>query len=242
MYYCCSMLATLTIIRYKKRYIPFAMLAMALHHIPFWFNQKTSFYKLLGCGKNGNFDKHPDWQQWGILAVHTEELPGINSSLKDLYGSFISNWLQLFNCEICTFYLEPLEGHGKWDGKECFGILPKQSNYDGAIAILTRATIRLSQLSSFWKNVNAVAVQMSNAQGFVTSIGIGEMPFIKQATFSIWQNKESMKAFAYQMKEHAYVIRKTRNENWYSEDMFVRFKPIKVTGTINGNNPLDGIL
>ncbi len=236
------MLATLTIIRYKKRYIPFAMLAMALHHIPFWFNQKTSFYKLLGCGKNGNFDKHPDWQQWGILAVHTEELPGINSSLKDLYGSFISNWLQLFNCEICTFYLEPLEGHGKWDGKECFGILPKQSNYDGAIAILTRATIRLSQLSSFWKNVNAVAVQMSNAKGFVTSIGIGEMPFIKQATFSIWQNKESMKAFAYQMKEHADVIRKTRKENWYSEDMFVRFKPIKVTGTINGNNPLDGIL
>lgn len=234
------MLATLTIIRYKKIFVPFALLAMALHHIPFWFNPKTTFYKLLGCGKNGTFDKHPDWQQWGILAAYPEQSVTVNSSIKDLYGSFISGWLRLFNCEVCTFYLEPIEGHGKWDGKECFGNLPKQTEYDGTIAILTRATIRLSQLSSFWKNVGAVAKQMGAANGFITSIGIGEMPYIKQATFSIWQSKDSMKAFAYSMKEHAEVIRKTRKENWYSEDMFVRFKPLKITGTINGKNPLKG--
>jgi heme-degrading monooxygenase HmoA len=83
---------------------------------------------------------------------------------------------------------------------------------------------------------------MNGAKGFVTSIGIGEMPYIKQATFSIWQNKESMKNFAYQMKEHAEVIRKTRKENWYSEDMFARFKVLKITGTIKGESPLKGIL
>ena len=51
-----------------------------------------------------------------------------------------------------------------------------------------------------------------------------------------------MKNFAYQMKEHTEVIRKTRKENWYSEDMFVRFKPLKISGTIKGINPLEGIL
>ncbi len=235
------MLATLTIVRYKKRYIPFALLAMALHRIPFWFNPKTTFYKLLGCGKNGTFDKHPDWQQWAILAVHPDQLVSINSTIQDLYGSFINGWFRLFNCEISTFYLEPIEGHGKWDGKECFGSLPRQSEYIGAIAVLTRATIRLSQLSSFWKNVGAVANQMSSAKGFITSIGIGEMPYIKQATFSIWQSKESMKAFAYNMKEHAEVIRKTKKENWYSEDMFVRFRLLKITGAINRDSPLKGM-
>lgn len=235
------MLATLTIIRYKKRYIPFALLAMAIFHIPFWFNPKATFYKLLGCGKNGTFDKQPDWQQWGMLSVHPGQLINTNSSIKDLYGLFINSWLKLFNCEVCTFYLEPIEGHGKWDGKECFGSLPKQFDYDGPIAILTRATIRFSQLSPFWKNVGSVAAQMSTAKGFIASIGIGEIPYIKQATFSIWQSKGHMKAFAYNMKEHAEVIRKTRKENWYSEDMFVRFKPLKITGTIRGANPLEGI-
>ena len=239
------MLVTLTIIRYPKRYVPFAVLAMAIQRLPLWLNKKISFYKLLGCGKNGTFDKNPDWQQWGILAVHNN-LPGIDTApeklMRLLYGTFISTWIAAFNCETCTFFLQPIEGHGKWDGKEPFGSLPKQTDYDGTVAILTRATIRFSKLSAFWKNVSSVAVQMSGAKGFITSIGVGEMPYIKQATFSIWQNKESMKSFAYQMKEHTDVIVKTRKENWYSEEMFIRFKPLKVTGTIKGVNPLRGKL
>ena len=61
---------------------------------------------------------------------------------------------------------------------------------------------------------------------------------IKQATFSVWQNKQAMKNFAYQMKDHQEVIQKTRKQNWYSEDMFVRFKITGCTGTVNGVNPL----
>lgn len=83
-------------------------------------------------------------------------------------------------------------------------------DYDGPIAVLTRATIRLSKLNSFWKNVDGVAQQMAGAHGLITSIGIGEVPFIKQATFSIWENKELMKAFAYQMHQHQDVIKKTK--------------------------------
>ena len=200
----------------------------------------------MGCGKNGTFDKNPDWQQWGIMTVFKSET-GIDISnetllVKNLYGSFINAWLQFFHCETWTILLEPIEGHGKWDNKEPFGELPKHSDYDGPIAILTRATIRLSKLKAFWKNVGGVANQMAGAKGFITSIGIGEMPYIKQATFSIWENKEAMKQFAYQMSQHTEVIKKTRKENWYSEDMFVRFRPIKTYGTIKGNDPLQGKL
>jgi hypothetical protein len=48
-----------------------------------------------------------------------------------------------------------------------------------------------------------------------------------------------MKAFAYQMHQHQDVIKKTKKENWYSEDMFVRFIPIQTIGTINGSDPLN---
>ncbi|HLL42103.1 MAG TPA: hypothetical protein VK369_03145, partial [Segetibacter sp.] len=61
----------------------------------------------------------------------------------------------------------------------------------------------------------------------------------KQATFSIWKNKDGLKTFAYKMHEHIEVIRKTRQEKWYSEDMFVRFKIIASLGSIKGINPLE---
>lgn len=238
------MLVTLTIIRYPKKYISLALLAMAVHRLPLLFNKKISFYKLLGCGKNGTFDRHPDWQQWGILAVRntSTDIETFDSSslINNLYGSFINKWIHIFKCETWTIFLEPIEGHGKWDGKEPFGILAKQPTYDGMIATLTRATIRLSKLKVFWQNVGGAANEMAGAQGFITSVGIGEMPYIKQATFSVWQSREDMKAFAYQMHQHKAIIQKTRKENWYSEDMFVRFKPLKTFGTIKGNDPLAG--
>ena len=235
------MQVTLTIIRYPKKFIYFALLAMAIHRFPLWFNKNISFFKLMGCGKNGTFDKHPDWQQWGILAVN--KMPMDDSSIikeeliTQLYGAFIGRWVRLFNCETWTIFLNPIEGHGSWDGKNPFGNISKKTDYNGPIAVLTRATIRLSKLNSFWKNVNGVAKQMAGANGLITSIGIGEMPFIKQATFSIWENKELMKAFAYQMHQHKDVIKKTKKENWYSEDMFIRFIPTYTIGTINGSDP-----
>ena len=131
-----------------------------------------------------------------------------------------------------------IEGHGTWDGKEVFGPLAKQTGHEGITAVLTRATIRLNKLRNFWKNVDSVAVQMNAAEGFITSFGIGEMPWIKQATFSVWQSKSDMKDFAYKMQQHAEVIRKTRKEDWYSEDMFVRFIPLACKGSVNGTNPI----
>jgi Domain of unknown function (DUF3291) len=219
---------------------------MAVHRFPFWFNKNTSFFKLMGCGKNGTFDKHPDWQQWGIFAVSRQSLDTTDIKHEDLitslYGSLIGRWMRFFQCETWTIFLEPIEGHGSWDGKQPFGPMVKNTPYDGPVAILTRATIRLSKLKVFWQNVDGVAARVDGADGFITSIGIGELPFIKQATFSIWQSREAMKQFAYQMHQHAEVIKKTRKENWYKEDMFVRFKPIKTIGAIRGSDPLEGKL
>ncbi|UEG48752.1 spheroidene monooxygenase [Ferruginibacter lapsinanis] len=228
------MFVTLTIQKYPKKYTYFALLSMAIFRLPLLLNKNISFYKLMGCGKNGSFDIHPDWQQWVILSVYKdasdlEKLDSTNA-VKKLYGSFIANWHHTFKVETNTILLTPIEGHGKWDGKDPFGVPNKNSDHTGEIAVLTRATIRLSKLRSFWKNVQPVAAKSLQAEGLIRSIGIGEIPLIKQATFSIWKDKEAMKQFAYTMKEHTTVIAKTRKENWYSEEMFVRFAIIK---TIN---------
>ena len=76
-----------------------------------------------------------------------------------------------------------------------------------------------------------------NADGFLFSQGIGEWLWIRQATLSFWQSKEQMKNFAYKMAHHKEIVQKTRAEKWYSEDMFVRFRLLKVKGSIHGKEP-----
>ncbi|MBC7866156.1 MAG: DUF3291 domain-containing protein [Gloeobacteraceae cyanobacterium ES-bin-316] len=238
---------SLTIIRYKKRFIPVALMAMAIHRLPLALNKKIDFFKLMGSGKNGTFDKTPDWQQWAVLTIRSSEFetdPLVKHEAdqqhfnKEVLGSFIAKWCSFFKCETYTLLLDPVESHGLWDGKKVFGNMPLKSEFNGRIAVLTRATIRLKKLRYFWQNVAPVAERMSSARGFLFSAGVGEIPWIKQATFSVWQSKEDMKTFAYGMKEHAEVIKKTRKQDWYSEEMFTRFKIVKTFGTIKGKKPL----
>ncbi len=229
----------LTIVRYPKYFGWAGIFSMALFHFVLFFNKNIGFYKLMGCGKNGTFDKTPDWLQWSTLLVFNQEQDSIqHKSLHTKTPSFILAFYRFFRAEVFTITLQPIEGHGFWDGKTPFGDLAKNTEYDGPIAVLTRATIRFSKLKNFWQNVDAVANQMAGADGFITSFGIGEVPFIKQATFSIWESKMKMKNFAYKLHQHADVIRKTRKEDWYSEDMFVRFIRISHSGTLYGKDVL----
>jgi hypothetical protein len=226
-------IATLTITRYPGWAIPFAFLSMVIFRLPLFFNRNLQFWRLMGSGKNGTFDKTPDLKQWAILGIfdiawQENILDSMNhlTLLKKAYGSFIAGWIKFFCTESETYLLEPTEGHGLWNGKEVFGNLPGNSNYEGEIAIMTRATIRFSKLGRFWAHVPQAATEMANAPGFIKSYGVGEWPWIKQATFSIWKTKEDMRNFAYKSQFHKEIIRKTHAENWYSEEMFVRFRVI----------------
>jgi len=230
------MIVSLTITRYRKALIPFALLAMALHRLPMTMLKECKFWKLLGTGRNGTFDLQPDWQQWGLLAVW-DDREAFDAFYQE---SLVAKWWKIFARERWTVLCEPLQSHGKWDGKEPFG-KPDVKGYTGTVAVLTRATIRMSKLKGFWSNVDNVANIIAAAPGFITSIGVGEAPFYRQATFSIWKSLNDVKAFAYASKEHAEVIKKTRSENWYSEELFARFRPIASFGTINGIDPLAGI-
>lgn len=232
------MKACLTIIRYKTWATPFAFISMALFHFPLKLNKKIHFYKLMGSGKNGTFDKTPDLGQWAILSAFSDYSFEKNIQNTHFLGAFINGWIKWFSIETGTFVLEPITGHGLWDKKEVFGKLSGKKIDSGPIATLTRATIRLNRMAHFWRNVAPVAAKMPTAKGYLYSIGIGEVPWIKQATFSVWESEEDMKLFAYSMKEHSEVIKKTRQQQWYSEDMFVRFKIIDFLGSINGKDPL----
>jgi hypothetical protein len=237
------MTAILTLTRYKNRYIFFALNAMAIFRPFLSANKKISFYKLLGCGKNGTFDLHPDWNQYGIFSISENDdsktliQQDYTGWKKSYYGNFIFSWWSLFAIETWTIILQPVRAHGKWSGREVLKTSEPACPIIGPVAVLTRASIRPSKAMTFWKNVSPVEHDLRNTKGLLFSVGIGEMPLLKQATFSIWKDTIDMQSFAYQHAQHKTVIQKTRDENWYSEELFARFIPLQSAGSLNGTNP-----
>jgi hypothetical protein len=52
----------------------------------------------------------------------------------------------------------------------------------------------------------------------------------------------AMQQYAYKSQHHIEVMKRTRAENWYTEELFARFEPIAASGTWHGHNPLSGLL
>src|ERR1700744_3749842 len=123
------MIASLTIVRYHKAFIPFALLSMAFFRPILVFTKGCTFWKLVGSGRNGTFDLKPDWQQWGLLAVWDDEAAFDDFKTR----SFAAKWWKALGCEQWTVQLEPIASHGKWDSKEPFS-QPKATEVDGPIA------------------------------------------------------------------------------------------------------------
>jgi hypothetical protein len=215
------------VIRYPVLLSFLGILSMAIFHFPLFFNKKIGFYKLMGTGKNGSFDIWPDFRQWSVMLFYNKSLfndVSGKSIAKKLLGTFINTWLKLSQAKVRFIHLEPYAGHGSWDNQSFISQRKSSEEPVGRIAVLTRATIRLTRLIAFWKAVPSTSFQLDQHPGFVFSIGVGEIPLIKQATFSIWESEADMKSYAYKMRAHQEVIKRTRDENWYAEEMFLRFR------------------
>lgn len=220
------MIIALTVVRLKSWAIPLGFISMAILRVPLMLDSTVRLWKLMGTGRNGTFDKTPDLTQWSMfLAFDTEA-----DYQTFRQNSWVMTWWKWFSTNEWTLLGSPIASHGLWDGKNPFPVEPLNPSYTGPIAVLTRATIRLNKLSGFWANVPAVAATMTKAPGYVYSIGIGEIPWIKQATFSVWNSVEEVKQFAYKQKEHAHVVKETRRQDWYSEELFARFIPTRILG------------
>jgi heme-degrading monooxygenase HmoA len=179
------------------------------------------FFKLMGSGKDG-FSIKPNWGKYSLLAIWENKAAAAAYFKSSLFAS------QLAQCTSHdTHYLRAYQAHGLWDGQQPFE-LNGEAAAGKPIAVITRATIKTKYLTKFWKDVPQVSQSIMQKEGRIFSIGIGELPLIMQATFSIWKSAEQMKEFAYKSKYHREVVAKTRKLGWYKEEMFARFEVLDV--------------
>ena len=177
------------------------------------------FKKLLGTGGGAGFSLRPDFSTYAFLGVWESQ------ATAEVFLSqhpFMHSYLKKASAHR-TLQLQPFQTAGLWDKQNPFQPALKEApKATQAVAIITRASLRWSRLRAFWKSVPAASKAIASAQGIQFYKGIGEWPWIQQATVSIWDNLEAVEQFAYK-GSHAKIIKKTRQQKWYAEDMFSRF-------------------
>ncbi len=225
---------TLTLFGIKKGHIRWGLAQMgtSVPHL-----QKTPgllFFKLLGSGYGKGFSVRPNFRRYGLLCTWQSA-----SAAQDFLNT--SALLQEYHRhtdDIWTVALHPYQAHGLWDKQQPFAPILETKYSQGPVAVLTRASINWRALPNFWRFVPRASKALEDASGLICSIGLGELPFIRQATFSIWESEAAMKQYAYKNPLHQEVMRRTRSENWYSEELFARFRLVSSHGTWGGSDPV----
>lgn len=192
------------------------------------------FSKMLGSGAGNGFSIRPNFGVYGLLMVWEAE-----ASARHFFSeSAVFSAFRQKATAVWTVMMRTAQAHGAWDGQAPFQPTVKY-DLEAPVAVITRATIRTHKLWQFWRFVPPVSRSMSeHKEGLLFSVGIGELPLIQQATFSLWENSKLMKQFAYRSAHHQRVIKRTRELDWYKEELFARFHPFDTFGEWKGRNPL----
>ena len=81
----------------------------------------------------------------------------------------------------------------------------------------------------------ASEVSLKQASGCLLATGVGEAPFFRQATFSLWTGVDAMNAYA-RTGAHLAAIQAANAGGFFSESMFARFVPLGLAGTWRGQH------
>ncbi|HCV51349.1 hypothetical protein N9602_02960 [Saprospiraceae bacterium] len=229
----------LTLIKYSSlstKIWGFGMMQFAHKH--FTKVNGLEFYKLMGSGKGTGFNPWPDWSTYAVLTIWK------NKAAADAFineGDLFKKYTQKAK-NVCNIYMYNTKAHGLWTGRNPFRAATDIKLDTELICVITRATIKMSKLRKFWKYVPTSSKPLENNTDLIYTKGIGEVPIIQMATFSVWKNKEAINAFAYKSHEHTKAVKMTRDLKWYNEELFSRFRPYKMTGNWDGLESINLLL
>lgn len=208
----------------------FAMMGLA--RLPMARIPSIGFWKLCGSGTGEGFTPKPNTAVYAILATW----PDLATARDRLASARIFDRYRAKAEESWTVFLSPQTARGNWSGAAPF--TPSDTASAGPLAALTRATIRPGILSRFWGRVPDISAVIGKDPNVLFKIGIGEVPWLHQVTFSIWPDAAAMDGFA-RTGPHAEAIKAVRREGWFREELYARFALLETQGTWGGTSPLE---
>ena len=192
------------------------------------------FHKLLGSGTREGFHPFPNFSVYAILATW----PSVAEGRVRIAESAVYRRFRAHAAEDWTVFLGASQSRGRWDGAAPFTLSPEGGlPEEKAIAVLTRASVKPRYALAFWRRVPNISATIRAQPKLLFKMGLGEVPWLHQVTFSIWSDRRAMEAFAYR-GFHAEAIARVRDGGWFSEELFARFRVLHAEGQWEGAAPL----
>jgi heme-degrading monooxygenase HmoA len=133
--------------------------------------------------------------------------------------------------------LVAIGGHGTWGGFDVLVASGGDTAPSEPVAVVTRAGVRVGAWRPFRRGSVAVDATLAGADGLLAVVGFGEAPVGRLGTFSVWRDLDAMGRWS-RNPAHGDVVRRTRSERWYGEELFARFAIAGSAGTWDGRDPL----
>ncbi|CAN5729073.1 hypothetical protein BH24ACT3_BH24ACT3_13760 [soil metagenome] len=242
-----SLTASFHLTRYPVRLVPVELVRFVTQRRTLAATPGLRFSRLLGTGRGSSMTLSADLRRWALFAVWDDD----EALTRFLAHSPVAHHWQRHGQETWSVGLEPLAAHGAWGGNNPLGHRHAPTGDVAPLAVLTRARIRPSKLAAFYRAVPAADRRLAAAPGRIASIGVGEAPVGRQATFSLGASADAVSDFAYRAftdgasadstdgdDDHRRIVARTRAEGWYAEELFARFRPYRSEGTWAGTDPL----
>jgi hypothetical protein len=174
--------------------------------------------KVMGTSKEGTTRISFELRRWAVFAIWD------SAEARDVFvqdSTVMKRWRSAGQLQ--HFYLQPVASRGTWNGEDPFPAVGGANPTASTTAVLTRATVRPQRFWRFARSVGAVDEELRAQPACSLAVGLGEWPIGEQATFSVWESAKAIDEFSYRGKAHNEVVRRTFDENWYSEMLFARF-------------------
>ena len=190
------------------------------------------FTKVMGSGHDGGFSLRPSTSLQGLVCM----LRNAAQAREFLDGPLVREARERSR-ESWTGLLAVTSSRGEWDdntwgpsSSEALGAHAHDAPLGAApLAVLTRASIRPSKIAAFWRHAPASQQAMADAPGCSLAVGLGEAPVLRQCTFSLWQDTESMTRYA-RGGAHGAAAQAALRQDYFTESMFVRMKLLASSG------------
>ncbi|WP_179380754.1 spheroidene monooxygenase [Jannaschia marina] len=192
----------------------------------------VGFWKLCGSGTGEGFTPRPNTAVYAILTTW----PDLETARARQAEAGIFRRYRARATESWTVHLTPSSVRGAWSGV-CPFTPTDTLHAPGPIAALTRATVRPGILRRFWGRVPDISRVIGQDPNVLFKIGIGEVPWLHQVTFSIWPDAAAMAGFA-RSGPHGEAIRAVRAEGWFREELYARFHVLETAGSWGDLTPL----
>jgi spheroidene monooxygenase len=190
------------------------------------------FWKLCGSGTGEGFTPRPNTAVYAILATW----PDLDTARRQTAEGPVHARHGRRAAESWHLFLRPVSVRGAWSGTAPFA--PADDPGTGPIVALTRATLRPAKAARFWRRVPDISRVIGADPNVLFKIGIGEVPLLHQVTFSVWPDAAAMARFARADGPHARAIAAVRAGDWFSEELYARFRLLDARGRWGGIDPL----